>query len=452
MYTTSFLDQISITNIGLYLIIGVRVAFIINTLLIDYKGALFNSKSLVFSFITKSNKGKISRIDVKERHIYFLYIFIYALFVFILVNNLIGISPHSFALISHFLLTLLVSFPIVLTFYIYITVMSNNLCLNQVTRQNTMARKAAGLINVKKRQVLLNSVSFRRYYSKSSVTSTEDNKKGNLFFSNVDTDKLEILKVSKNMSGIYMWTNNLNGKKYIGSSVNLRRRFLEYFNTNRLLRVSSMPICAALLKHGFSNFSLEILEVCDSDKLMFWEKHYFNLYSPEYNILENPGNPSKGKGWYHSEAAREKMKLAALNRSHEDLTRLSLSQTSGKKVEVTDVTTGTKTVYHAIRAASRALSIDKRYIENYIYLNQEKPVLGKYIFKFIGEISNNLNVSIQKTSKSLEVTDVEINVTTIYPSVSSAARTLGIRQASISLYLKDARTKPFKGKYIFKLV
>src|SRR5690242_11668251 len=137
------------------------------------------------------------------------------------------------------------------------------------------------------------------------------------------------------------------------------------------------------------------------------------------------------------------MKLAALDRSLENLARLSLSQTSGKKVEVTDVTTGTKTVYHAIRAASRALSIDKRYIENYIYLNQEKPVFGKYIFKFIGEIYNNLNVSIQKSSKSLEVTDVETNVTTIYPSVSLAARTLGIRQASISLYLKDARTKPF---------
>jgi len=36
--------------------------------------------------------------------------------------------------------------------------------------------------------------------------------------------------------------------------------------------------------------------------------------------------------------------------------------------------------------------------------------------------------------------------------VTSAAKTLGLYQASISLYLKEKRTKPFKGKYIFKLI
>ena len=36
--------------------------------------------------------------------------------------------------------------------------------------------------------------------------------------------------------------------------------------------------------------------------------------------------------------------------------------------------------------------------------------------------------------------------------MTSAAKTLGLYQASISLYLKEKRTKPFKGKYIFKLI
>ena len=40
--------------------------------------------------------------------------FIYALFIFILINNLIGMVPYSFASTSHFILTFFMSFSVVL--------------------------------------------------------------------------------------------------------------------------------------------------------------------------------------------------------------------------------------------------------------------------------------------------------------------------------------------------
>jgi len=49
-----------------------------------------------------------------------------------------------------------------------------------------------------------------------------------------------------------MWIFLMNNKNYIGSSVNLNRRFIEYFNINRLLRYSSMAINKALLKYVYS--------------------------------------------------------------------------------------------------------------------------------------------------------------------------------------------------------
>ena len=52
----------------------------------------------------------------------------------------------------------------------------------------------------------------------------------------------------------------------------------------------------------------------------------------------------------------------------------------------------------------------------------------------------------------VEVTNVDTKEVTIYSSIGGAARTLGYRQASLSLYLKENRTKPFKGKYLFKFV
>ncbi|OCL14464.1 hypothetical protein AOQ84DRAFT_428886 [Glonium stellatum] len=175
----------------------------------------------------------------------------------------------------------------------------------------------------------------------------------------------------------------MNNKSYIGSSVDLKK--------NRLLRYSSMAINKALLKYGYSQFSLSILEYCEVDELMIKEKYYLNLLSPKYNILKEPGSPSR---------------------------------------EVIDLKLNTKTVYHAIRAAAKVLGIDKRYIENYINLNQIEP----------------------RTSHTVEVTDLVLSKVNIYPSVGSAARVLGVRQASISLYLKENRRNPFKNRYIFKLI
>ena len=250
-----------------------------------------------------------------------------------------------------------------------------------------------------------------------------------------------------------MWTNLLNGKIYIGSSVDLRRRFLEYYNVNRLLNETSMLIHVALLKYGYKNFSLTILEFCEIDKLMSREKHYFEVYSPEYNILKTPGSPDRGSGWKHSEATVEIMRLAAQKRNESAgyINKLSNNQPNRIGVEVYDIETNTYTEYEAIRAAARALNLDRRYIEHYIYLNQDKPILDRYTFKLLGENPNN-KIKIQKTSIKIEVTNIETKEVKIYPSITYTAKVLGYRQTSISTYLKNNRTKPFKGLYLFKLI
>lgn len=302
-----------------------------------------------------------------------------------------------------------------------------------------------------------------RLYSTSKPV-TEDHSSGFKIFSNADVDKVTILNYVKGKAGIYMWTNNLNGKKYVGSSVNLRRRLLEYYNVNRLLNETSMPVYKSLLKYGYINFSFTILEFCDVDSLMSREKHYFDVYSPEYNILKTPGSPDRGKGWTHSEATIELMRLTSSKKaeSPEYLAKMSADQPNGIEIEVTDVETQTITTYHAIRAAARALSIDKRYIENYIFLNQTRPVLDKYTFKLISRLClrndentnqfNDSSIKVQKTNINIKVTNVKTEEVTLYPSIGAAARALGYRQPSISLYLKENRTKPLKGLYLFERV
>ena len=67
-----------------------------------------------------------------------------------------------------------------------------------------------------------------------------------------------------------MLTNIITMKSYIGSSVHLSRRFKDYFRSY-LLREghkNNSIIYRALLKYGYSNFRLDIIEFCDKNVLI----------------------------------------------------------------------------------------------------------------------------------------------------------------------------------------
>jgi GIY-YIG catalytic domain len=84
--------------------------------------------------------------------------------------------------------------------------------------------------------------------------------KPDIYF-NSQLDKYKAIKQNINRSGVYRWTNRVNNKTYIGSSI--CRRFKEYYNYNHISNAKrNFPIHNALLKYGYSKFKLEILEYC----------------------------------------------------------------------------------------------------------------------------------------------------------------------------------------------
>ena len=83
-------------------------------------------------------------------------------------------------------------------------------------------------------------------------------------YSNAETQKLDILKENKNQSGIYRWVNNINGRSYVGSAVDLTKRLNEHYQayktnialTNDIKKYSSnLPLQRALNKYGLNNFT-----------------------------------------------------------------------------------------------------------------------------------------------------------------------------------------------------
>ena len=50
------------------------------------------------------------------------------------------------------------------------------------------------------------------------------------------------------------------------------------------LRYCNSVICSSLLKYGYSEFSLEILEYCDPINIIYIEQYYLDNLKPKYNI------------------------------------------------------------------------------------------------------------------------------------------------------------------------
>ena len=127
-------------------------------------------------------------------------------------------------------------------------------------------------------------------------------------YNNADICKDQILSDNKNKSGIYMWKNKINGKRYIGSSENLSNRLLFYYSPskiNSVLQQSKSYICSAIIKYGLQDFSLEIMEYCEPEKLLIREKYYIDFGS-EYNIIKDPTLPPMS-GRNHSEETKQKI-------------------------------------------------------------------------------------------------------------------------------------------------
>ena len=75
------------------------------------------------------------------------------------------------------------------------------------------------------------------------------------------------------MIGIYLITNKVNGKKYVGQSIDIEERWKDHIWASKK---SKLLIYRAMRKYGIDNFDFSILEECSIDKLdereIYWIK------------------------------------------------------------------------------------------------------------------------------------------------------------------------------------
>lgn len=105
--------QLSLTNIGLYLIITTFIIFMFYVLATNFDISTPNRWSVSHESIYSTVYSiVVNQINGNKGQMFFP--FISALFIYILINNLVGMVPYSFAPTSHFILTFSLSFTVVI--------------------------------------------------------------------------------------------------------------------------------------------------------------------------------------------------------------------------------------------------------------------------------------------------------------------------------------------------
>lgn len=177
---------------------------------------------------------------------------------------------------------------------------------------------------------------------------------------------------------IYITTNNINGKQYVGKCTINNSYYEDYLGSGQILN-------RAILKYGRENFSREILTFCDTSEILdFFEKYWIEKLNccksrNFYNIAAGGTGGNVFAGYTLEEKIRYSQKISKdrkgennpfFNKKHKEETKEKLRKTfSGKKL----------TQEH------------KQNVSNSL-LGEKNPMYGKY-----GE--NNPNFGKKRTEK-----------------------------------------------------
>lgn len=222
----------------------------------------------------------------------------------------------------------------------------------------------------------------------------------------------EFLDIPSNTIGIYLFTNKINNKSYVGQSLDIRRRFNKHML--RMRNHWNYPLYNALNKYGLENFDYSILETITSNKTVDIKELTKKLndlevfYIQKYDSFNNGYNLTVGgesiAGYKFSEEACEKRKEISKEIQNDGRNKVLVYNIETKEyLEFLTLTAFLKSIGSKSRhAATNTIVIKNKWIvarnkeelENkiQIYNNQEGRDRGKFIPKidFSEELKSDL--------------------------------------------------------------
>lgn len=210
------------------------------------------------------------------------------------------------------------------------------------------------------------------------------------------------------MGYIYLRTNKINGKKYVGQATTKNFRIRQNNWKCLTQKYAGTAINNARKKYGLDAFDFEILKECEDEELNFWEKYYIKELNTKipygYNLTDGGGGTSgyifnlteeqkkkiseakKGKtpwmkGKHHSYETRKKLSEALKGIKRSDETKKKLSEIRSKPVLQID-----KNTNQVIAEFYSALEVQRQlgYKQSNISAcyNGKRKTAGGFIWKY----------------------------------------------------------------------
>ena len=98
----------------------------------------------------------------------------------------------------------------------------------------------------------------------------------------------------KQLSGVYQIVNQINNKCYIGSSIDINRRWTHHKSHLNADKHSNLHLQRAWNKYDEDSFEFEIICFCSKENILKYEQFYIDNLNPEYNIAKDVSAPMLG--------------------------------------------------------------------------------------------------------------------------------------------------------------
>lgn len=126
--------------------------------------------------------------------------------------------------------------------------------------------------------------------------------------------------MSELLTGIYAIKNLVNNKVYIGQAIDINKRWREHLSSLLNNKHYNKHLQKSWNKYGKKNFTFEIIEECEEDKLNEKETEYIQYFKANninlgYN--QNIGG-ERPTGYNHTDAAKEKIRQCKLGSTTSD--------------------------------------------------------------------------------------------------------------------------------------
>lgn len=153
--------------------------------------------------------------------------------------------------------------------------------------------------------------------------------------------------------GIYQILTRHNGKRYIGSSVDIERRWLEHLRDLRGRGHHSTYLQRVYAKHGPNNLEHEVLITCQPDMLLYYEQQFLDQLRPEYNSCPSAHNTL---GRPVLDSTREKLSRARRGKPFSETHRERLAESNrnrAKQVIRIDLVTDEELLFQSVTLAAK---------------------------------------------------------------------------------------------------